>query len=137
MYLAKASLSFFASASQRPSLHLDASSTQLRESATGDQRIGIAHRHKYTLYSCGDHCVGAGTGAADMRAGFEIDIERRAARSLAGFFHRQHFCVLPLFVGVRAATDDLATSGHHHGADARIGRGQRHALSGELPALAA
>ncbi len=82
-----------------------------------------------------DHCVRARPGTANMRARFEIQVQRGATRSLTGFFQRQHLGVLLLFVGVCAATDDLATFGDQHGADTRIRRSQRHALPGKLQRL--
>ena len=51
--------------------------------------------------------VGARPGAANVRAGFEVQIERGPSRLIAGLFDRQHLGMLHAVVGVSAATDDL------------------------------
>ncbi len=79
-----------------------------------------------------DHRIGAGTGASGMRAGFEIEIQRCAARAVAGLFERQHLGMLQPVVGMGAAANDLALRVDNHRADTRIGRGQRDSASRQL-----
>ena len=49
-----------------------------------------------------------GASTPGMRAGFEIEVERCAARAFAGLLDGQHLGMLPAFVSVRAAANDLA-----------------------------
>ena len=138
MYFAKASFSLRASASQRPFVHFDAAAAQLGEAAAADQRIGIAHGSDDALHAGRDDRVGAGTGASNVRAGFQVQIERGAARTLAGLFQRQHLGVLQAVVSVEAAADDLARRGRP-APRRRTGwaRPARCLSRGQLPALAA
>jgi hypothetical protein len=116
-------------------MNFDSRRTQLCQTAPTNHRVWITHRCEYSLYPGRDDPVGARPGAPDMRTWFEIQKKRRAARSLTSLFQRQRLCVLPPFVDMCSAANDLATLSHHHGAYAWVRRRQRHALPGKFQRL--
>ena len=75
---------------------------------SGDQRIGILHAGDHAANAGGDDGVGAGPGAALMRARFEVDVKSCAAGFVAGLLQRQNFGVLDAVKSVRAFADHLA-----------------------------
>ena len=84
MYCAKLSLRRRASASRIPTVDFDSGGAQLLETFSRDQRVGVFHAADDARDSGGDDGVGAGTGASGVRAGFQIEVERVAARQRAG-----------------------------------------------------
>ena len=113
----------------------DAGRAQGSETLAGDERVGILHGGDYFGDAGGDDRFGAGGGAALVRAGFEIEVERRAAGLVARLFQRVDFCVLYAGVGVEAASYNLAIA-HDHGADHRVGTGLPAALPGQVERFA-
>ena len=89
-------------------VHLDASFAQPGKAAAAHGRIRITHGGKDALDSRGDDGVGAGAGATHMRAGLEIEVKGRAARSFAGLLNGENLSVLLACVSMRSAADDLA-----------------------------
>ena len=81
---------------------------QAAESLAGNWRIGIFHGGDHARHARLHQRVGAGRRAALMRARLQRDVERRAARLLAGLFERENLGVLGLRVGVEPAADYLA-----------------------------
>src|SRR6266702_8603048 len=85
-------------------------------------RIGILDRRHHARYAGGNHGIRTGRRAAEMRTGFERDIERGAAGGFAGAPER-----LPLGVGPAARLGPAAADNDavldHDGAHGRIGPG--------------
>src|SRR5580692_8478835 len=80
--------------------HLDPRSLQSGDTASANQRIRIAHGDEDATNSGGNHLVSARPSAAHMRAGFQVQIERRTTRAYSSLFDRQHLGVSLAGVGV-------------------------------------
>ena len=96
----------------------------MSKAATRDFGIWVGHTRNHATDACLDYCFGARAGAAGVAAGFEIDVERRAARIFSGIFEGDNFRVAAAVVGVETFGDD-ASIFHEHGADERIWMGER------------
>ena len=83
-------------------------SRKFGEASAAHGGIRIAHCGKDTLDARGDDGVGTRAGAADMRAGFEIEVERRTPRALPSLFNGENLSVLLAFVSVGTAANDTA-----------------------------
>ena len=88
-----------------------------------DQRIGVLDRRHDPRHARLDDRVGAGRRRAEMRAGLERHIERRAARRLSGLSQRDPLRVRPPAGRGDAASDHRAVLDQNR-ADRRIGRGK-------------
>ena len=100
----------------------DAGGAQPRVALPGHFGIGIFERRDHARNAGGDDGVGARRRFAVMRARLERDVERRAARRLAGAAQRLDFGMRPP-AGLRpAAADDDAVLDDHR-ADRGIGPG--------------
>src|SRR5580692_8223794 len=100
--------------------------TQNLKSTAGDPWVGVLHGGDDFRYTGGDDGFGARAGAATMRTGFQIDVERRASRLLARLIESNDFSVLHTSISVEPAADYLAIA-HKHGANHGIGTGLRSA----------
>ncbi len=75
---------------------------QFRAIRVRHQRIGIAHGDEHALHSGGDHRIGARPGAARVRARFQVEIQGRAARAVAGLLEAStSACFSPRRYGCR------------------------------------
>ncbi len=72
----------------RPDQEFDARIAQQSETLPGDARVGVFHRADDPGDAGGDDRPAQGGVDAVMRARLQRDIERRAARGLAGFVER-------------------------------------------------
>ena len=97
----------------------DAGGEQFRETAAIDLREWIAHRADHARDARGDQRIGARTGAAGMRAGFQGDVGGGATRAFASRLEREHLGVRPALALVEAFADDFAIAGDH-AADHRV-----------------
>ena len=88
-----------------------------------DLGIGVLHRGDDARDARRDDGVGAGRRPAEMRAGLERHIERRAARRLARLAERDDLGVRPAARRRDAAPDDDAVL-HENRADRRVRRGE-------------
>ena len=84
----------------------DSGIAQTLKPFTGNQRIGILHAGNDAADPGRDDGVGASSGAALMRARFEVDVKSCAAGLVAGLLQGQHFSVLDAGESVRAFADD-------------------------------
>ena len=109
---------------------------QLAETLAGHQRdwdrrwAATTRRH-----AGGDDGVRAGRRAALVRARLQVEVQRGAARALAGLRQRDDFGVLHARVGVEAAAHHLAVA-HQHGAHHGVRAGQRAALARQVERFA-
>ena len=110
-------------------LHGDSRPTEFRKSLTGHAWIGILHGADHAADSGRDHGIGTGPGASLMRAGFQIQIESSAPRTIAGLFQRDDFGVLHAVIGVRARANFAARGVQHNRAHGGIRRHQANARS--------
>ena len=94
MNLAKASMQCPAFVFQETDPHAECRHCRVRETAPGNQRIGIAHAADDFLDTGADQRVSAGRRAPVMTARFEGDVERRALRLGAGLFERDDLGVI-------------------------------------------
>ena len=100
--------------------HFDAGVLESAKAGAVHLRVGILHGGDYLLDAGGDDRVRARGRAALMRAGFQGQVERRAAGALAGFVERDYFGVFYAGPGVETAADDDVIA-HDNGADSGIG----------------
>ena len=130
------SLSLAASAANSGGhLDLDAGRAQLAEALAGHQRIGVLDGRHHARHAGADQRIGAGRRAALVRAGLQVEVERGAARLLAGLRQGDDFGVLQPGVGVEAAAHHFAVA-HQHRAHHGIGTGQRRALARQVEGFA-
>ena len=101
----------------------DPRGSQPRVPLPAHQRIGILHRRDDTSDAGRDDCVGAGGRGAEMRAGFEGHIERRAARRLAGLSDGDALGMRPAALRRRPAPHDRMVFDEDR-ADSGIGSGK-------------
>ena len=79
----------------RPDQEFDARIAQQSETSPGDARVWVFQSADDPRDAGGDDRLGAGRRHAVMRARLQRDIERRAARGLAGFVERAPLGVRP------------------------------------------
>src|SRR4029077_18880414 len=72
----------------------NASLAETCESLAADQGVGVGHAGHYAANTSGNHGIGARTSSALVRAGLEVDVERRAPSSFSGLFEGPDFSVL-------------------------------------------
>ena len=97
-------------------IDLDAGGAQLGVALPGHRRIGVLDRRHHARHPGRDQRVRAGRRAAVMRAWFQRDIERGAARLRAGL--RQSFNFgMGTAAGLGPAAADNHAVLHQHGAD--------------------
>ena len=110
-------------------------SRSLAKALAGDQRVGVCDGRHDARDAGLDQRIDAGRRAALVRAGLQIEIERGAARLLAGLRERDNFGVMEPGVGVEAAAHDFAIA-HQDRAHQRIGAGQRPAFARQVERFA-
>ena len=116
-------------------LDFDAGRRAAGEALPGHQRIGICHRRHHARHARLDQRVDARRRAALVRARLQIEIQRGAARLLAGLRQRDDFGVLQPGIGVESAAHHFAIA-HQHRAHQRIGTRQRPALARQVERFA-
>ena len=96
----------------------------------GIDRVRVFHRRDDTVNSRGDNRFRARPGTSGVIAGFERDIERRAARLLLGRFQRDDFRMVAPLVLMKTLANNLALANDdatHHG----IRAGEAGAFAGQ------
>src|SRR3546814_6554063 len=83
-------------------LHLHACRAQALETLAVDGLERVAHRRDHARDAGGDERVGAGPGAAGVRARFEGDVGGGALRAVTSLLQREHFRVRPALALVRS-----------------------------------
>ena len=100
--------------------HLDPGRPQRRETGARDPRIRILDGRDHPRDPGGDQRLGAGRRLADMGAGFQRHVSRRAARGRSGLRQSLRLRVRPPAIRRPAPTDDAALR-DDHAAHCRIG----------------
>ena len=115
--------------------HFDARLAQPAKSLARHQRVGVLDGRHHARHAGRNQGVGAGRRAALVGARLQVQVERGAARLLAGLRQRDHLGVLDAGVGVEAAAHHFAIA-HQHGAHHGIRAGQRPALARQVERFA-
>src|SRR3546814_3345675 len=85
---------------------------QALETLAVDGLERVAHRRDHARDAGGDERVGAGPGAAGVRARFEGDVGGGALRAVTSLLQREHFRVRPAMALVPAFAHHLRSEEH-------------------------
>ena len=118
-----AALSRAASASHTPVSTVIPCARSVGIPFAADPLIGVLQRAHHSCDARIDDALRAGSGAADMTAGFERDVQRGTACAVSGLCERVDLGVRFACAFVPALSDHDTVGRHHHGPDHRIGRG--------------
>ena len=94
------------------------------------------HGRNHARDSGGDHGVSTRSGAALVRAWFEIDVKRSTPSFFSGLFESEDFRVFNTLVSVGASANDGSGFIHDDSTNAGIGRSQTDASPGQVEGLA-
>ena len=103
--------------------HLQPSSPQAGDAATGHPRVGVDHGHHHLGDAGLDQRLGAGRCAAVVAAGLQGHDQGAAAGSCPGLGQGSHFGMGIAGAGMEALSHQLACGIEHHGPHQGVGAG--------------
>ncbi len=117
---------------ERSDQHVHAALFEATNSAARGPRVGILDRADDARDACREQRLRAGSRAAEMRTGLEVDEQRRALRARSRGRERDGLGVRAARALVSALPDHPPARVHEHGPDARIRRRRKTPALGEL-----